>query len=490
MNQPAKCPRCGRPLPNDARLTICPACLLEAALGEESSFASAAGVVPDPNAPASETVSPSQAGAISSETRIEPSAHPSDHEILAPWSGSDGSPPARAGAVPERPGGNGRAAGLPEGVNAPPAGGPGVTERLAPAERESPGRETLVGPLDPNFPEPLTEVTDAPTIPGYHIMSVLGSGGMGIVYKAVQRQLKRTVALKMIRGDLSVEPDQLVRFRLEAEAIARLRHPNVVQIYEVGQVGGLPYFSLEMLEGGTLAERLTGAPMTARPAALLTATLARAVDAVHQVGFIHRDLKPANVLFELDGTPKISDFGLARRLEVADGQTVSGQVMGTPSYMAPEQAQGHVHQIGAPADIYALGAVLYEILTGRPPFKGPNMMETLRQVVFEDVVPPSRLQSRVPRDLETICLKALEKERMRRYATAGEMADDLERFLDSKTILARPTPSWERAVKLVRRRPVAAATIGFGLATVIGLSVAAARHSANHEPGASPRRTG
>jgi tetratricopeptide (TPR) repeat protein len=280
----------------------------------------------------------------------------------------------------------------------------------------------------------------------------------------------------MIRGDLSVEPEQLKRFRLEAEAIARLRHPNVVQIYEVGEVGGLPYFMLEMLEGGTLAARLAGAPMPAREAAELAATLARAVDAVHRVGFIHRDLKPANVLFDSDGTPKISDFGLARRLDVTDAYTVSGQVMGTPSYMAPEQAQGLSHEIGPPADIYALGAVLYEILTGRPPFKGPTMVETLRQVVFEDPVRPSQLQTRVPRDLETICLKCLAKEAAKRYATAGALADDLRRFLDGETIHARPTPAWERTAKWARRRPLTAAMLALGLLTTAALAVASDRY--------------
>ncbi|MBV8611116.1 MAG: protein kinase, partial [Singulisphaera sp.] len=339
--------------------------------------------------------------------------------------------------------------------------------------------ETLLGPSEGGSPPPRPGDGGTPSIPGYEVLELLGRGGMGVVYKARQRSLKRAVVIKMIRGDPHVAAEQLGRFRVEAEAIARLKHPNVVQIYEVGEVGGVPYLSLEMLEGGTLAERLAGAPMPPRQAAALAATLARAVGAVHRVGIVHRDLKPANVLFDADGTPKVADFGLAKRLEVEDGQTVSGQIMGTPSYMAPEQAQGLTRQIGPPADIYALGAILYEMLTGRPPFKGPSIMETLRQIVNEEVVPPSRLQSRLPRDLETICLKCLAKEPARRYATAEELADDLGRFLAGETIRARPTPAWERALKWARRRPARAALVASGLVAAIGLAVVAERHDAD-----------
>jgi tetratricopeptide (TPR) repeat protein len=318
----------------------------------------------------------------------------------------------------------------------------------------------------------------APVIPGYTIERKLGRGGMGVVYLATQQALKRPVALKMIRAEHGVEPEQLGRFRLEAEAVARLRHPHVVQIYDVGEVNGTPYFSLELLEGGTLADRLAGAAMPHREAAALAATLARALGAVHRVGIIHRDLKPHNVLFAADGTPKVADFGLAKRLEAEDGQTMSGQIMGTPSYMAPEQAQGQTSRIGPPADIYSLGAILYESLTGRPPFKGPSKMETLAQVVFADTVPPSRLQPKLPRDLETICLKCLQKDPARRYATAEDLADDLERFLAGEAIQARPTPVWERAVKWARRRPTAAALIVVGLVLALGLAVAGERYSA------------
>ena len=327
---------------------------------------------------------------------------------------------------------------------------------------------------------PRSRASATPAIPGYAIGKMLGRGGMGVVYKATQVALKRPVALKMIRGDSHIEPAQLERFRVEAEAVARLQHPNVVQIYEVGEFAGMPYFSLELVEGGTLAERLAGAPMAPRPAAELAVTLARAMGAVHRVGIVHRDLKPANVLLHADGTPKVTDFGLAKRLEVEEGQTMTGQVMGTPSYMAPEQAQGQTDRIGPPADIYALGAILYETLTGRPPFKGPSTIETLSQVAFQEPVPPSRLQPRVPRDLETICLKCLAKEPARRYDTADELADDLERFLAGTPIRARRTPAWERAAKWARRRPAAAALVAVGLFLAIGLAVAGERYAGLH----------
>ena len=272
-----------------------------------------------------------------------------------------------------------------------------------------------------------------PEIADYDILAELGRGGMGVIYQARQRQLNRLVALKMIRAGLQAEPKDLDRFRLEAEAVARLHHANIVQIHDIGEVAGLPFVTLELLEGGSLADRLAGTPQQGRYAAELMITLARAIHAAHQAGIVHRDLKPSNVLFDRDGTPKIVDFGLAKRLEVEDGHTVSGQVMGTPSYMAPEQALGLTRQIGPPADIYALGAILYEMLTGRPPFKGPTVTETLRQVIYEEVVPPSRLQSRVSRDLETICLKCLAKEPSKRYVSADALADDLRRYLAGQT---------------------------------------------------------
>jgi tetratricopeptide (TPR) repeat protein len=296
-----------------------------------------------------------------------------------------------------------------------------------------------------------------PVIPGYELLSKLGEGGMGVVFLARQTGLNRQVAVKMIRGGSQARADHFSRFRVEAEAVAQLRHHNIVQIYEIGEVDGLPYFSLELLEGGSLDDRLGGTPQPPRRAAELVATLARAVGVAHAAGIIHRDLKPSNVLYSVDGVPKVTDFGLAKRRESHSRQTESGAIMGSPSYMAPEQARGHTKDVGPAADIYALGAVLYEMLTGRPPFKGETPIETVRQVVDAEVVPPSRLAPRVPRDLETICLKCLEKDPVRRYRDASVFVEDLERFQNGETILARRTATLERGYKWAKRRPGTAA---------------------------------
>jgi tRNA A-37 threonylcarbamoyl transferase component Bud32 len=296
------------------------------------------------------------------------------------------------------------------------------------------------------------------TIPGHEIHDELGRGGMGVVYKARHLKLGRLVALKMILAGAHAGPADLARFRTEAEAVARLQHPNIVQVFEVGEHGGLPYFSLEFCGGGSLEKKLAGTPLPAREAAALLEVLARAVQAAHDKGVIHRDLKPANVLLADDGTPKITDFGLAKKLDEA-GQTASGAIMGTPSYMAPEQAGGKSLEIGPPADLYALGAILYECLTGRPPFKAATALDTMLQVVSDDPVPPTQLQSQTPRDLETICLKCLAKEPRRRYHSATELADDLRRFLAGEPIVARPVGRFERGAKWVRRNPVVAALL-------------------------------
>jgi tetratricopeptide (TPR) repeat protein/tRNA A-37 threonylcarbamoyl transferase component Bud32 len=296
----------------------------------------------------------------------------------------------------------------------------------------------------------------------YEILGELGRGGMGVVYKARHRRLNRLVALKMIRGAYADEI-QIARFKIEAEAVAALRHPNILQIYDIGESEGSPFVALELLEGGSLADRLRGTALPPKQAAVWMVPLVLAMDAAHRAGIVHRDLKSANILFSGDGIPKITDFGLAKRLEMDEGQTHTGQIMGTPSYMAPEQARGDTKMAGPPADIYSLGAMLYEMLTGRPPFKGISAIETVKQVIEEEPVSPSRVQFRVPRDLETICMKCLQKEPRKRYATAKDMADDLSRYLAGEPIKARRTPLLERAVKWTKRHPTVATFVAFGI---------------------------
>jgi hypothetical protein len=297
-----------------------------------------------------------------------------------------------------------------------------------------------------------------PAPPGYEILGELGRGGMGVVYRARQIALGRTVALKMILAGGHADEAHLSRFQTEAEAIARLQHPNIVAIYEIGKHQGQPFISLEYCEGGSLDDKLRGNPLPADEAARLTETLARAVHAAHQANVIHRDLKPANVLLSADGTPRITDFGLAKKLDEA-GQTQSGDVVGTPSYMAPEQAAGRVHEAGPPADVYSLGAILYELLTGRPPFKAATALDTVVQVLTQEPVPPRQLNAKIPLDLDTICLKCLEKQAARRYPSALQLAEELRRHLDHEPILARPTPERDRWVKWTYRQPYLALAV-------------------------------
>jgi serine/threonine protein kinase/tetratricopeptide (TPR) repeat protein len=353
--------------------------------------------------------------------------------------------------------------------------------------------DATLPPLSPddgtNFLE--GQAIGLPEVPGYEIISELGRGGMGVVYKARQKGLGRIVALKMVLAGAHAGASQLARFQAEAEAIARIQHPHIVQIYEVNTVDvgsgtACPYMALEFVSGGGLETYLNGKPLLPRQAAAMVQALADAMQQAHEKGVVHRDLKPGNVLLALHATaptpaafvssahhsirqaavleltvdgatleviPKITDFGLAKQMESKTGQTVSGAVLGTPAYMAPEQAEGQSKEVGPAADIYALGVILYEMLTGRVPFQGTTVMETIIQVMNSEPVPPADLQPTVPKDLDTICLKCLAKEAIRRYASAAALAADLRRFLTDEPIQARPVSSIEKTRRWCRRNP-------------------------------------
>jgi eukaryotic-like serine/threonine-protein kinase len=304
----------------------------------------------------------------------------------------------------------------------------------------------------------------------YDILGELGRGGMGIVFKARQRRLNRLVAVKTLHPGRNQSPRERVRFRREAQSVARLQHPNIVQIFEVGEENGLPFLVLELVDNGTLAEKLRGLPLTPYAAAELVETLARAVQHAHERHIIHRDLKPANVLLTKNGIPKISDFGLARILEEnalgASLETGSGEPVGTPRYMAPEQAAGQRDQIGPATDVHALGTILYECLTGQVPFVATSPLDTMDKIRHDEPVSPRRRQSSIARDLATICLRCLHKRPGRRYASARALADDLRRFLDGKPIEARATPMLERVWMWSRRRPAQAALAAVGILLV------------------------
>jgi serine/threonine-protein kinase len=363
---------------------------------------------------------------------------------------------------------------------------------------------------------------ELPKVPGYEILSELGRGGMGVVYKAKQTRLNRLVALKMVLAGGHASPAQLARFDQEARSVARLQHPNIVQIYEIGEQEGLPYFSLEFVDGGTLEQLIDRHPQPPRAAAEILETLARTMQFAHEQNVIHRDLKPANVLLTRSLprgtgsvsvapgsrshvshshsgdslaesaalgplTAKITDFGLAKAVEEVGSQnTASGTILGTPSYMAPEQARGEVSALGPLCDLYSLGAILYELLTGRPPFQGATLLETLDQVRHREPVLIRQLQPNVPADLETICLKCLQKESSKRYANCGELADDLARFLAGHPILARPVSGPERFWRWCRRNPrvagLSAASVLFLVCTaVVSLWAAVAMSKKNDE---------
>jgi formylglycine-generating enzyme required for sulfatase activity/tRNA A-37 threonylcarbamoyl transferase component Bud32 len=367
---------------------------------------------------------------------------------------------------------------LTPGVQAPaPSAAGDAHETIPPTGVHEPitGAEFAAGEAPPTRVSvtPTPGIADGgpgiPLLPGYTILGVLGKGGMGIVYKAQQTALKRVVALKMILHGSYADDAERRRFVTEAETIARLQHPHVVQVFDVGEHDSMPYFSLEYCPGGSLQKLLDGTPWEPKRAAAMVESMARAVDAAHQAGLVHRDLKPGNILLTEEGTPKIADFGLVKRLDTG-GDTQSGVLMGTPEYMAPEQASGKSREVGPAADTYALGAILYELLTGKPPFRAATLGETVYLVLRVEPVPVRRLQPQTPKDIDTICLKCLQKLPAKRYASALDLADDLRRFMNLEPIHARPTGPGERTLKLIRRRPAVAALLAMVVVvTAVGI---------------------
>lgn len=293
----------------------------------------------------------------------------------------------------------------------------------------------------------------------YELLEEIARGGMGVVYRARQVTLNRIVALKMIlAGQLAGEED-VRRFHAEAEAAAQLDHPGIVPIFDVGEHEGQHYFSMGFVEGGSLADRLQNGPLPPGEAAEYVCKVATAVAYAHERGVIHRDLKPGNVLLDGNDNPKVTDFGLAKRMEGDSDLTATGQILGTPSYMPPEQASANIDEIGPPSDVYSIGAILYCLLTGRPPFQAASPMDTLLQVLDKDPISPSQLAPNVPLDLETICLKCLQKKSSGRYENARDLGSDLERFVTGRPVLARPPGTIELAAKWLVREPIAGSAI-------------------------------
>src|SRR5262245_16113713 len=330
----------------------------------------------------------------------------------------------------------------------------------------------------PTLPETAAPPWDGGwTFGEYELLDQLGRGGMGAVFKARHRRLNRTVALKVVLSGRFASPAELQRFRNEAEAVAALDHPHIVPIYEVGEHEGQPYFTMRFLEGGSLGQRPktnpTPSPGDQKDAARLVASVARAVHHAHQRGILHRDLKPANILLDADGRPHVTDFGLAKKIEGGPGVTLSNAVVGTPCYMAPEQAAGRKGELTTATDVYGLGAMLYELLTGRPPFQADTPLETLRQVVESPPERPSQRQPKVDRDLELVCLKCLEKDPARRYGSAAALAEDLERWSSGVPVTVRTPGVWRRCVAWARRRPVLAVLAGVSAVAVLALAAAA-----------------
>ena len=410
------CPNCDASLPGDAPEGLCPACLMLAGLEAGQGTIEAPTIAPERNQSSAPT-----------ESALEALTIPPDRYDTGTWSA---------------------------------AAGTDLGTTMSETAKSALGTIRYLG--------------------DYELIEEIARGGMGVVFRARQASLNRTVAVKMILAGQLADQADVRRFHLEAEAAANLDHPGIVPIYEVGQHEGQHYFSMGFVEGQSLAQKIAQGPLSARDAAEMVRMVAEAVQYAHEHGVIHRDLKPANVLLDRQGNPRITDFGLAKTVRDDRGLTATGQVMGTPSYMPPEQASGRTDGISPPADVYALGAILYCLLTGRPPFQASSPMDTLLQVLETEPVPPRQLNVAVPRDLETIALKCLQKDPKRRYGTARELAEDLDRFLNGRPILARPVGPAQRLVRWCRRNPalavmtgtVAAALLVATVASTFGLAVA------------------
>jgi serine/threonine protein kinase len=314
-------------------------------------------------------------------------------------------------------------------------------------------------------------VTTGASFGHYELLSPIAKGGMGIVYKARQRNLNRIVAIKMILDGQFADQTDIDRFYAEAEAAAALSHPNIVAIHEIGEVQGQHFFSMDFIDGQSLADLVRENPLRPRRAAEFVRTIAETMQFAHESGVVHRDLKPANILLDKRQRPLITDFGLAKHVSSQSQRTMAGSIVGTPSYMPPEQAAGRIDEIGPWSDLYSLGAILYELLTGRPPFRSASPFETIRQVLETEPLSPRALNENVPKDLETICLKCLQKERTRRYETAQELADELGRFLRGEPIHARPISRVERFWRLCRRYPIASSAIATAAVFFIAASI-------------------
>jgi serine/threonine-protein kinase len=349
-----------------------------------------------------------------------------------------------------------------------------ATGSFHPATLPQSGQELTADyqPSSADAPRPIR----ADHIGNYEILSRLGQGGMGEVYLARQKGLERLVALKLIRNAGTIHPELLSRFSMEAQALARFKHPNIVQVYEIGDDGGVPFISLEYIDGGSLSAKLrSGTRFDPRAAAEIIRVLAQAMATAHAAGILHRDIKPANILLNSEGQPKITDFGLAKWVNAGDGPTMTGAILGTPSYMAPEQAAGRTQDIGPQSDVYALGATLYELLTGEPPFRAENSVATVSLVVTAEPVPPRKRRPGLSAELEAICLKCLEKAPAHRYRTAEDLADDLGLWLRGDSTMARPLGPIRRTWRRVKKRRWAVGSAIMAVLLAVG-AFAAARY--------------